>query len=79
MPQNIKMNMNARFLNEAKMLESRWNKSGLLDGIKDRWSRPVTAVLLESQRLINETPNYLEDFKHRQRVAMLEAIISSSS
>jgi hypothetical protein len=48
------MNMNQRFLEEAKQLEARWNKHGLLDGIKDRWSRQTTAVLLESQRLMNE-------------------------
>ncbi len=46
--------MNARFLEEARQLEHRWKKTGLLDGIKDKYSRQTTAVLLESQRLMNE-------------------------
>lgn len=48
------MNMNARFLEEAKDLEARWKKSGLLDGLEARFIRATTAVLLESQRLMNE-------------------------
>jgi hypothetical protein len=47
--------MNAKFLEEAKLLENRWKKSGLLNGIKDRYSRQATAVLLEGQRLMNES------------------------
>lgn len=46
--------MNAKFLAEAKAIEARWAKTGLLDGIKDRYCRQTTAVLLESQRLMNE-------------------------
>lgn len=48
------MIMNARFLAEAKELESRWKKSGLLDGLEGRFIRATCAVLLESQRLMNE-------------------------
>ena len=47
---------NARLLNEARELEARWSKSGLLSGIIDRCTRATTAVLLESQRLMNEMP-----------------------
>jgi len=47
--------MNARFLEEAKEIEARWKKTGLLDGIEDRFSRATTASLLECQRLFNET------------------------
>jgi hypothetical protein len=49
-----KLSCNARFLNEAKELEKRWSQNGLLDGIKDRFTRQVTAKMLESQRLWNE-------------------------
>jgi hypothetical protein len=48
------MNANARFLQEAKDLEAKWLKTGLLEGIDRKWDRQVTAVLLEGQRLINE-------------------------
>lgn len=43
---------NARFLNEAKELEKRWSETGL-DG---HFNRRATAVMLESQRLMNEQP-----------------------
>ena len=49
------MNMNSRFLDEAKKIEARWGKTGLLDGIPDRFSRATTAAMLECQRLHNET------------------------
>ena len=49
---------NARFLEEAKYMEERWKKSGLLEGVDlialKRWNRVQTAALLESQRLMNE-------------------------
>lgn len=43
-----------KFVEEAKNCAMRWNKTGLLDGIKNKWNRQVTAVLLEGQRLLNE-------------------------
>lgn len=49
-------NVNARFLNEAKEIEARWAQSGLLEGLDNRYSRATTALLLESQRLVNEVP-----------------------
>lgn len=54
-------NINTRFLEEAKELEKRWAKTGLLDGITDKYSRGVTAVLLESLRLMNELAPPPED------------------
>lgn len=46
--------MNARFLAEAIECEARWKKTGLLDGLESRFIRATCAVLLESQRLVNE-------------------------
>lgn len=48
------MSLNAAYLNEAKELESRWAKTGLLRGIEDTHTRAATAVLLENQRLMLE-------------------------
>ena len=48
------MQANAKFLNEARELESRWAQTGLLENISDKYTRSCTAVLLENQRLINE-------------------------
>lgn len=49
-----KHSMNAKYLQEAKDCAERWGKTGLLDGIKNKWDKSVTAVLLEGQRLMNE-------------------------
>jgi hypothetical protein len=59
--------MNQKFLQEAKDLEKRWKESGLLDGIEDRFSRQTTAVMLECQRLHNETGTWdcCEDCKQK--------------
>jgi hypothetical protein len=55
--------MNKKFLEEAQKLEKIWTKRGLLEGINNRYSRAITAKMLESQRLINEIPvNQLKDF-----------------
>lgn len=48
------MSLNSTYLNEAKELESRWAKTGLLRGIEDTHTRAATAVLLENQRLMLE-------------------------
>jgi hypothetical protein len=50
--------MNARFLQEAKDLELKWKKSGLLDGLDEKFVRATTANMLECQRLHNETGNW---------------------
>ena len=64
------MNINAKFLNEAKELESRWKKTGLLDGIEDRTVRANTAVLLENQRLINESSTDTGDVAQFKRISI---------
>ena len=64
------MNANARFLNEAKELETRWAKTGLLEGIEDRYVRSATAVLLENQRLINEVSTDTADIAQFKRISI---------
>jgi len=64
------MNANARFLNEAKELEGRWAKTGLLSGIEDRYTRAATAVLLENQRLINEVSTDTADIAQFKRISI---------
>jgi len=62
--------MNAKFLNEAKELEQQWSKTGLLEGIKDQYTRSTTAVLLENQRLINETATDTSDISQFKRISI---------
>lgn len=64
------MNINSKFLNEAKELESRWKKTGLLEGIDDRYVRSNTAVLLENQRLINESNTDTGDVAQFKRISI---------
>lgn len=64
------MNANARFLNEAKELEQRWGKTGLLENITDRHVRAATAVLLENQRLINEASTDTGDVAQFKRISI---------
>ena len=64
------MNANAKFLNEAKELEGRWNQTGLLDGIDNRYERSCAAVLLENQRLINETMTDTSDISQFKRISI---------
>lgn len=61
--------MNNKFLDEAKMLEERWNKTGLLAGLDDRFSRTSTASMLECQRLHNETGTWdcCDECKEREK------------
>lgn len=63
------MNINSKFLNEAIMLEARWKKAGLLDGIKNDLSRKDMAVSMECQRLHNETGNWdcCDDCKEKEK------------
>lgn len=67
--------MNARFLNEARQIEARWsrplrNGKSLLDGIKDRYERATTAVMLENQRLMNEAMTDSGDISQFKRIAI---------
>jgi hypothetical protein len=64
------MNANARFLNEARELEGRWSKTGILKGIEDPYVRSATAVLLENQRLINETSTDTSDVAQFKRISI---------
>jgi hypothetical protein len=64
------MNANARFLNEAKELEARWAKTGILKGIECPYVRSSTAVLLENQRLINETATDTADVAQFKRISI---------
>lgn len=61
---------NAKFLNEARALEGRWSQTGLLDGIEDRYTRNCTAVLLENQRLMNETSTDTSDIAQFKRISI---------
>lgn len=68
--------MNAKFLNEAKDLEARWAKTGLLDGMDKKFDRRSTAVLLECQRLHNETGTWgcCDECKEIEKEKGLKAI-----
>ena len=64
------MQANAKFLNEAKELESRWAQTGLLENINDKYTRSCTAVLLENQRLINESSTDSGDVAQFKRISI---------
>lgn len=64
------MNANAKFLNEAREMEARWGKTGLLEGIENRYERSATAVLLENQRLINEASTDTGDVAQFKRISI---------
>ncbi len=70
------MNANSKFLNEARDLESRWGKTGLLEDIvdfngkPDRYTRSATAVLLENQRLMNEVSTDTGDIAQFKRISI---------
>jgi hypothetical protein len=62
--------MNSRLLNEAKLLEQRWAKTKLLNGIKDPAIRQTTAVMLENQRLMNEAATDTADIAQFKRISI---------
>jgi hypothetical protein len=64
------MQANAKFLNEARELESRWSQTGLLENINDKYTRSCTAVLLENQRLINESSTDSGDVAQFKRISI---------
>jgi hypothetical protein len=64
------MQANAKFLNEARELESRWAQTGLLENISDKYTRSCTAVLLENQRLINEASTDSGDVAQFKRISI---------
>src|SRR3954467_9866207 len=64
------MDINSRYLNEARTIESQWAQTGLLEGIEDRLTRSTTAVLLENQRLINEVSSDTGDIAQFKRISI---------
>jgi len=64
------MQANAKFLNEAREIESRWAQTGLLENINDKYTRSCTAVLLENQRLMNETATDSGDVAQFKRISI---------
>ena len=64
------MNANAKFLNEARELETRWSRTGLLEGLEDRYVRSACAVLLENQRLMNEVSTDTGDIAQFKRISI---------
>lgn len=66
----MNMNLNSRYLNEAAVLQDRWQGWGLLEGIKDKWDQKTTAVLLENQKLINEASTDTGDIAQFKRISI---------
>lgn len=60
------MGLMNKILKEAKQIESRWKKMGLLDGILD--TERMVATLLENQRLMNENPVDTSDLSAFKRI-----------
>jgi hypothetical protein len=73
------MNANAKFLNEAKELDTRWAKLGLLEGIDKKYSRQSSAVLLECQRLFNETGTWdcCDECREREKSELVSSDVVS--
>lgn len=64
------MNGNARLLNEAQKLETKWARSGLLEGINDPFTRKMTSVLYENQFLYNELNTGTDDIANFKRISI---------
>lgn len=62
--------INNKYLKEAEEIEKRWKETGTLDNIKKIWNKQVCAVLLESQRLINEQPTNTSDISQFKRISI---------
>jgi len=67
--------VNAKFLNEAREIESKWsrplsNGKSMLDGIDNRFERATAAVLLENQRLMNEAMTDTGDIAQFKRISI---------
>lgn len=66
---------NAKFLNEAREIEARWSKplkngKSMLDNIGDRYTKATTAVMLENQRLVNESMTDTGDIAQFKRISI---------
>jgi hypothetical protein len=64
------MSFNAQYLSEARILENKWAKTKILEGIKDRNVRSATAVLMENQRLMNEGMTDTGDIAQFKRISI---------
>jgi hypothetical protein len=64
------MSFNAQYLSEARILENKWAKTKILEGIKDRNVRSATAVLMENQRLMNEAMTDTGDIAQFKRISI---------
>lgn len=64
------MTANAKFLNEARELEKTWGKTGILEGLNNRYDRSSCAVLLENQRLFNELATDTGDIAQFKRISI---------
>lgn len=64
------MQANAKFLNEALESEKKWESTGLLEGINDKYVKATTAVLLENQRLMNEASTDTGDVAQFKRISI---------
>lgn len=69
-------NCNVRFMSEARQLEVRWNKTELLNGIKDRYRRMAIAVMLENQRLMNEVATAKNDTIYKKFVPLARDVFT---
>ena len=66
----MQMTGNAKFLNEARELRKRWQKTKLLEGIKDSYTLDTISVLLENQRLMNEVSTDTGDIAQFKRISI---------
>ena len=64
------MSSTALFLAEARQLEKKWASLGLLNGIEDNYTRAVTSVILENQRLLNEQATDSSDIANFKRISI---------
>jgi len=64
------MNANSAYLNEAKIVTSRWDKTGILENIEDKAVKAACAVLLENQCLYNETVTDTSDIAQFKRISI---------
>lgn len=62
--------MNNVYLNEAAKIEATWAKTGMLQGIENKFERSTAAVMLENQRLINETMTDTGDVAQFKRISI---------
>lgn len=62
--------MNEQYLNEAAQITDKWARTKMLEGIDDKFERSTAAVLLENQRLLNETMTDTGDIAQFKRISI---------